>query len=323
MKTVLKKSRFPQKAEKDDILGKRRCLRKQQIEKQRGEIMRYWENGKTKQQTAKRMLRIMKSELEKLEAEDKARLFIHNRKSGIYFEAATKTEQKGISKDENRVCLLARKRYLEIEIRYCDWQCQQAERYRAMAEKRRKLEKLEKIFSAIEYAGFDLRKVTYSAKQYEWATADFKGNPFAPEERKWETPGGVKMRSKSERDIGTILERMGVPYRYEAPVRVDVSWMTDESGIPNVSGMAPDGMKTYYPDFTIMCFDGSILILEHFGLLDLPGYRNKTGEKIAAMRGSGFLDDAHFIMTTEKDMIEHETIVRIVTERILPLVRGV
>lgn len=271
---------------------------------------------------AKIILKQMKRELAKLEAEDNAKLCINRKKEGVYFSAETNLERKGISRDENRVCRLARKKYLEIEIGYCEWRCRKQEEYLEMAHRKKKAEKVRNLFSAIEGAGFDLRRVTYSAKQYEWATEEFRGNPYGPEELKWVTPGGVMMRSKSERDIGTILERLGIPYRYEAPVRVDVFWMVDERGVSNIAGMAPDGKKTYYPDFTILCADGSILILEHFGLLGSSDYRWKMGEKIAAMRGSGFVDDAHFIMTTEQDMVNHENIVKLVTERILPLVKG-
>ncbi|MEI6603245.1 MAG: hypothetical protein WCL54_07135 [Clostridia bacterium] len=67
------------------------------------------------------------------------------------------------------------------------------------------------------------------------------------------SPGGLKVRSKSEALIAGLLETNQIPFRYEAKLIV--------------------GNKTFFPDFTIMRpKDGEIMYWEHFGKIGDPQY---------------------------------------------------
>ena len=68
-------------------------------------------------------------------------------------------------------------------------------------------------------------------------------NAFCEEIKKYE---GGKLYVKNKR--GKILEKYGIIYRYEQAIEI--------------CG------KIYYPDFVILCDDGTIIIWEHFGLME-------------------------------------------------------
>ena len=143
--------------------------------------------------------------------------------------------------------------------------------------------------------------------------SSYPTNEMNPEERIYETYSGIKMRSKSERDIGNQLELFGIPYRYEQAFTLDVLWMDNELGEALYSP------KTYYPDFTILTVSGEYIIWEHLGRTDQFRYRAHNMEKICAFRQGAGLDSRHMILTFENDIIKLEKIDEIIKHQILPL----
>ena len=57
-----------------------------------------------------------------------------------------------------------------------------------------------------------------------------------------------------------------------------------------------------FPDFTIRKRDGSIVIWEHFGLMDNPEYSERAMEKIQLYRQAGFVQCQNLICTYEEDI---------------------
>ena len=47
-----------------------------------------------------------------------------------------------------------------------------------------------------------------------------------------------------------MLYYAGIPFRYDSPLTVIDEWGNE---------------KTVYPDFLIQCYNGSFIIIEHFG----------------------------------------------------------
>ena len=109
---------------------------------------------------------------------------------------------------------------------------------------------------------------------------------------------GIRVRSKSELMIANAMEKTGIPYRYEYPVKLK-------------------GMGNVRPDF--MCLNVRTrkeIIWEHFGRMDDEGYANRNVPKIADYAHSGYFEGENMIMTFEtsqhplsshtiKLMIEH------------------
>ena len=96
---------------------------------------------------------------------------------------------------------------------------------------------------------------------YIWRSIKYEGNPYRPEQKIHQTPGGIYVRSKSELLIATHLEYMDIPYRYEAPLVLEGN--------------------TVYPDFSILRpADHKLIYWEHMGMLDDFDYAQKASMKL-------------------------------------------
>lgn len=92
---------------------------------------------------------------------------------------------------------------------------------------------------------------------------------------------GVRVRSKSELMIANALEKAGIPFRYEYPIKLKA-------------------MGNVRPDF--MCLNVRTrkeIFWEHFGRMDDEGYVNKNVPKIADYANSGYFEGENMIMTFE------------------------
>lgn len=132
---------------------------------------------------------------------------------------------------------------------------------------------------------------------FAWKTEKYRSNPIHREALKYMTTNGMRMRSKSELIIGDILEKYGIIYRYEQAIEI--------------CG------KIYYPDFVILCDDGTIIIWEHFGLMEDESYKLKAFNKICDYRKLGFKQYKNLICTWEDDLESMENIEDIVNRIIL------
>ncbi len=241
-------------------------------------------------------------------------LYLYVKEGRSYFKCREQKRTYGITRCTDLIYQLARKKYLSIRLQ---------ESRNAIAEFRRSGEalrlssstsKLEKLLKKYAAAGLDIFRITLSPEQYAWVHKDFFTNTMEFSGTPLETYSGIKVRSKSEQTIGNSLELRGIPYRYESRLSVDVSWME------GVTGAAQGRYKYYYPDFLIMTLSGKVIVWEHLGRTDLSVYRAHSMEKISAYRMNGICDEAHLILTFEKDLEKPETLDRLIARRILPYV---
>lgn len=80
-----------------------------------------------------------------------------------------------------------------------------------------------------------------------------------------------------------MLYDMGIPYRYEYPVRI-------------YNG------KIRYPDFTLLkTKTREVIYFEHFGCMDEEGYRKDTMLKMDEYRASGIYPGKNLIFTYETE----------------------
>lgn len=91
-----------------------------------------------------------------------------------------------------------------------------------------------------------------------------------PENLIHNTGRGERVRSKSEVIIADTLFHYQIEYQYERPLR----------GKDNT---------IQCPDFTVFCFDGSIILWEHLGLLNNEGYRMNWESKKHWYEMNGFI----------------------------------
>lgn len=113
-----------------------------------------------------------------------------------------------------------------------------------------------------------------------WEYAPYNKSTDYPEDLIVPAPKGEMMRSKSEATIAQVLYSHGIPYRYE---EIHEIYGTD--------------MAT---DFTIMNpKTGAIILWEHFGRCDDPGYQHTVDFKMYRYLRAGYLPGVNFITTYE------------------------
>ncbi len=138
-----------------------------------------------------------------------------------------------------------------------------------------------------------------------WSREEYRKNPYHEEHLRYETSFGLRVRSKSELLIAELLCKYGIPFRYDAAVRVrgnDGKW------------------KTYYADFIIMLPTGEQILWEHMGLLGKEDYRRHAFEKLTDYFHHGYFVPNNLIITMDGPTGELDVaaIKRIIEGQLLP-----
>lgn len=118
-----------------------------------------------------------------------------------------------------------------------------------------------------------------------WRTQEYKPLAFDDVTAEFYSNSGVRVRSKSELIIANMLEKYGIPYRYEYPLMLN-------------------GNDLVRPDFLCLNINRRReYIWEHFGMMDSIPYANKNVAKIASYELSGYHAGENMIMTFETSMV--------------------
>lgn len=114
-----------------------------------------------------------------------------------------------------------------------------------------------------------------------WQAEPYNENPYEPGEKVFATKRGEMVRSKSEAMIADSYYDMGIPYKYDYPVKV-------QNG------------KTKYVDFLVLDMRRrQVYYHEHLGLLDDPSYVKKNMIKLREYRAVGIYTGKNLILTQE------------------------
>ena len=114
----------------------------------------------------------------------------------------------------------------------------------------------------------------------EWMNSPYEKNPKSPESLVHKTSFGLRVRSKSESLIATLLYTKGIPFRYECALHL--------------------GGVVIYPDFTILHpVTGETFYYEHFGMMDNPDYAAKTHSKLQIYASHGIIPTINLITSFE------------------------
>jgi len=187
---------------------------------------------------------------------------------------------------------LARRRYLEEHLIYLQREKRALEHY--LSNFNNALPNF--THKILEHPGFFNLLSHYvkptSEKLALWAEEKYDRNPYHAEKCVFETPRGIKMRSKSEVLIAMMLDQYKIPYRYEDSLQLEDTLI--------------------YPDFTLRHpVTGDYYYWEHFGMMDDEDYVAKTSKKIAQYSLQGIVPSVQLIMTFEtKDEPLHLEYVR-------------
>ncbi len=150
----------------------------------------------------------------------------------------------------------------------------------------------EEIYSAMsEYRKQLVTPLLISDKEYarRWESTPYEKNPYHPEECTQPTEKGDLVRSKSEARIADIYYALGIPYRYETPLRL-------KNG------------KIKYPDFTLLKLpERSEYYHEHMGIMEDVTYRSANIIKLNEYAASGIFTGKNLILTFEADYAPLDT----------------
>ena len=115
-----------------------------------------------------------------------------------------------------------------------------------------------------------------------WMLEDYHKNPYRPQDLRYTTYDGEKMRSKLEVLTAELLKLLGIPYRYEMELRV--------------------GDEICYPDFTLMHpKTHKIIYLEIYGKMSDRNYRAKTALKQKNYILNGFIPGQNLLCYFESE----------------------
>ncbi len=114
-----------------------------------------------------------------------------------------------------------------------------------------------------------------------WEMVEYKGKEFHEGAPEFYTTKGERVRSKSELIIADLLEKEGVPYRYEYPIYLK-------------------GLGKIYPDFTVLNVrKRKTIYWEHLGMMDDFEYVERALKKIATYEQNGIFPGENLVLTYE------------------------
>ena len=119
---------------------------------------------------------------------------------------------------------------------------------------------------------------------------------------------GMDTRSKSELIVYGILKGYALVIKYDMEIK-----LKDETG----------QIVTVCPDFVILCDDGSLIIIEHLGLLDKDDYLENALRRIHLYLINGYKLNENLFLTADyaKGKINAQAVDELVRKMILPRVR--
>ena len=143
-----------------------------------------------------------------------------------------------------------------------------------------------------------IRPIRETDEQYiqNWRNVEYEGKGFAEDAPEFYTSRGERVRSKSEWIIAELLEKEGIPYRYEYPVYLR-------------------GFGKVYPDFTVLNVrTRKEIYWEHMGMMDNPIYAEKAVNKIHTYEQNGMFQGEELLVTyeTSKSPLNQKVIMRMI-----------
>ena len=233
----------------------------------------------------KRIQLQLEKELELLQRElnslPEGTLYIYKNRKWITFYHRNKGCVHGISKNMDLVYALARRQYITTLIQFIGEFLTGLSNDYSNIEFASLLSKFDPLFSKYELGGLNIERITMTPNQFIWNSDRHSKSTKRIEELKYPTTGRIYMRSKSEQTLGNLLEKLHIPYRYEAELIIN--------GI------------TYHPDFIIMLPSGRLIIIEHVGRLDLKKYNEDLTLRLMSYNDIGLLIGRDVFFTFERD----------------------
>ena len=243
----------------------------------------------------RRILEIRKNQLLKLK-EEKEKSLLRAPKGLLrvncqggriqYYRRENASDANGVylrKKDRDLVRRLAQKEYDQKVLRAVEKELGAIERYLAGYP----VTGVEEVYEKLHLERQKLVVPVWEPEeQYvrRWEAFVYEGKAFEEDAPEFYTVKNERVRSKSEWIIADLLNREGVPYRYECPLDLK-------------------GMGRVYPDFMVLNVkERKDFYWEHLGMMDDVAYVEKALQKIAMYEQNGIYPGGGLILTYETRM---------------------
>ena len=225
------------------------------------------------------ILNKIKSEIEALSTELETLPKGHLNKRGEFYSHTINNKDTGITKNKELIQLLCRKKYILARIKQLQKNLSGSIIEFDDTLPRDMIKSFSKTYLDVPISYF------YHPLMDAWLREEQDPNPYPIKGGYYTTYNKVHVRSKSEQITGSLLEKYGIPYRYENKLTL--------------------GSKNKYPDFFIKNpFTGKEIIWEHFGgaPINQQEYEESMLKKINLYLKQGYIPNDTIIFTFEIDI---------------------
>lgn len=144
------------------------------------------------------------------------------------------------------------------------------------------------VYNLLSGAYSELPRVAFVDRRFQeiW---DWAHEPYEKNLRKYpnavnKSKLGERTRSKGETILHNEIIARGIPFRYDGLLVLE-----------DIDGTEVDR----YPDYLFLCYDGSMIAIEHLGRLDRMGYALETAEKLRVYLLNGFVLGVNLFLTSD------------------------
>lgn len=226
-------------------------------------------------------------------------------KNNYYFDKRHAGERTAISKNPKLVRSLARRRYLDSELRDLDRILNCLDRASSTLQNIAKGSSTIKLYNYYKKAGIDPLTVFFTDEQLKWIDAPYAPNPYHKEGLRYETDGYIPVRSRAEARFGSRFEARGIPYRYDDIIILEL----------NRDGRIVE--KTYYADFKIPNFRGGVSVCELLGAFQISNYSTNALEKLNHYEESGAIKPNELFWTFESTVFDNQKLDALIDRMLL------
>lgn len=184
--------------------------------------------------------------------------------------------RRGITKNQEMIHILARKKYLQKSLELLEKNIPALESFLRV----HNAPTMDHIIGMLPDTYQDLEPELFLPEVRNKPEEGYKCSTYRPEERTHITSGGLKVRSKSEVIIADLLDAHHIPYRYEEILYIE--------------------NKAFAPDFSILLKNGR-KYWEHCGRVHDPYYMKHHKWKLSMYEKAGIVPWKNLIVTYDDE----------------------
>ena len=249
-------------------------------------------------------------------------LRIHKRRSRYVFGIVPegKSSEQGITKDKERIHQLARRDYIKNREAIIELRLKQVKAIIDTFDEVAYEQRLAKKLARYSNAGLDFTRILFTKEQNEWIDEPYNPNPYHQENLIHATTNNMCMRSGAEAAIGSKVESVGLPYRYDDFVEIGTNARAKAYRSEDVPFR-----ESYFVDFKVPNLLGGITIHEHLGAFHVTNYGDSSLKRLNDYHNFGVMEipgrpvkHSEFTWSFANDVRNEDTLDQLLARMLLP-----